>query len=59
MKSGRETKHVTIVIEKVVSTDADDDDGDFLNDDDYEDEIYAGTKHVTTVIERGASTVCL
>ena len=51
---------MTIVIEEVVSTDTDDkDDVDFLNDDDYEDEIYAGTKHVTTVIERGASAVCL
>ena len=50
---------MTIVIEEVVSTDADEDDVDFLNDDDYEDEIYAETKHVTTVIERGASAVCL
>ena len=50
---------MTIVIEEVVSTDTDEDDVDFLNDDDYEDEIYAGTKHVTTVIERGASAVCL
>ena len=30
-----------------------------LNDDNYEEEIYARTKHVTTVIERGASAVCL
>ena len=50
---------MTIVIEEAVSTDNDEDDVDFLNDDDYEDEIYAGTKHVTTVIERGASAVCL
>ena len=50
---------MTIVIEEVVSTDNDEDDVDFLNDDDYEDEIYARTKHVTTMIERGASAVCL
>ena len=30
---------MTIVIEEVVSTDTDEDDVDFLNDDDYEDEI--------------------
>ena len=29
MKSGRETKHVTIVIEEVVSSDTDEDDVDF------------------------------
>ena len=51
---------MTIVIEEVVSTDNDEDVVVFfLNDDDIENEIYAGTKHVTTVIERGASAVCL